>query len=59
MYLLQFLIKAEVHFNKVKGLVEFRLPKDTTCLVVLRSMLNDLLPDTENIKVDKIEFCAD
>lgn len=40
-------------------LVEFRLPKDTACLVVLRSTLNDLLSNTGNKKVSKIEFRED
>lgn len=54
----QFLFKAKVYFNRVKPLVEFRLPKDTTGLVLLRSKLNNMLPDTKNRKVSKNKFLA-
>lgn len=52
----QFLIKAEVYFNKVSHPVEFRLPDGTTSLVGMTSKLNELLGDTKNRKVRKIEF---
>lgn len=52
----QFLIKTEVYFNGASPSVEFRLPDDTTSIAGLTSKLNELLPDTENRKVRKIEF---
>lgn len=47
-----------VSFKDLKPPVDFWLPEDTTNLTVLRSLLNNMLPHTENKKVDKIEFCA-
>ncbi|XP_050915338.1 uncharacterized protein LOC127130358 [Lathyrus oleraceus] len=59
MYLTQFLIKTKVYFNGASPPVKFRLPDGTTSLVGLTSKLNELLADTENRKVRKIEFCED
>ncbi|XP_050914747.1 uncharacterized protein LOC127129638 [Lathyrus oleraceus] len=59
MSLPQFLIKAEVYFNGASPPVEFRLPNDTTSLASLISKLNELLLDTETMKVRKIEFHKD
>lgn len=55
----QFLFKVEVYFNGVKPLIEFLLSEGTDCLTALRSKLNDLRPNTENINVSKIEFRED
>lgn len=55
----QFLFKVEMYFNWVKSPVEFCLPKDTACPVLLRSKLNVMLSDTETKKVSKINFYED
>lgn len=47
-----------VSLNCVKPCVNFMLLEDTTSLAFLRSLLDNLLPNTENIKVGKIEFRA-
>lgn len=49
---------ACVYFNVVKPLVDFGLPDDTTCLALLGSKLNNMLLDTKNRNVSKIEFHA-
>ena len=56
MSLPQFLIKAEVYFNRASPPVEFRLPDGTIYLAGLTSKLNELLSDGENRKVRNIEF---
>lgn len=47
-----------VYFNNMKPPIDFRLPKDPTTLVVLRSKLDNLFPNTDNRKVVRIEFRA-
>ncbi|XP_050896827.1 uncharacterized protein LOC127103621 [Lathyrus oleraceus] len=59
MSLSQFLIKADVYFNGASPPIEFRLPDGTTSLAGLMSKLNELLADTKNRKVGKIEFRED
>ena len=54
----QYSFTTVVSFNDVKPPVDYRLPEDTTSLTILRSLLDDLLPHTDNKKVDKIEFNA-
>lgn len=54
----QYLFVAVVSFNGGKLPLDFWLPKDTTSLTVLRSLLDNLLSYIETIKVDKIEFHA-
>lgn len=46
---------ASVYFNGVEPPFDFRLPKDTTCLALLRFKMNNMLSDTENQNVSKIE----
>lgn len=46
-----------IYFNEVKPPVEFGLPEDTTCLTLLRSKLNNILPDIKK-NVSKIECRA-
>lgn len=46
-------------FNEVSPHVEFRLHDCTTSLATLLFKLNELMPNTENIKVRKIEFYED
>ena len=53
----QFLIKAEVYFNRDKPPVEFKLLDGTTSLANLTHKLNELLSDTDNRKARKTEFC--
>ena len=48
-----------MYFNEASSPVEFRLLDDTTSLASLTSKLNELLPDTENKKVRKVEFHED
>lgn len=59
MSLPQFLIKTKMYFNGASPPVEFRLPNDITSLASLTSKLNELLPNTETMKVRKIEFHKD
>lgn len=47
-----------VSSNGVKPPTNFWISVDTTNLTVLRSLLDNKLPHTENRKVDKIEFYA-
>lgn len=47
-----------VSFNGVKSPVDFWLPEDNTDIVVLRSLLDTMLPHAENKNVGKIEFLA-
>lgn len=49
-------IKAEVYFNGFAPSVEFWLLDVTTSLAALTSKLNELLPNTDNRNVRKIEF---
>lgn len=48
-----------MYFNGVVSPIEFQLMDGTTSLATLTSKLNELFPDTNNIKVRKIEFCPD
>lgn len=59
MLLLQFLFKAEVYFNEMKIPVECCLTEGATCLASFTSELDGILPNIDNIKVSKIEFCED
>lgn len=49
---------ACVYFNGAKSPIDYRLPEETTYLALLRSKLKNVLSDTENRKVGKIEFRA-
>lgn len=53
------LYKEVVYFNREKPPVEFWVPTNSACLIVLISKLNDLLHDTYNRKVRKVEFYED
>ena len=55
----QFLIKAEVYYNRNNPTVEFKLPDGNTSLVTLKETLNALLSDSDNRRVTKIEFQED
>lgn len=59
MHLPQCLIKTEVYFNRAAPHIEFQVPDGTTSLAALTFKLNELLLDTDNIKVRKINFCED
>lgn len=59
MSLPQFLIKAKVYFNGASPPIEFCLLDGTISLVAFISKLNELLSDTDNRKVRKIQFHKD
>lgn len=54
----QYLYPTILYFNDLKTLVDFWLPENTITLVVLISKLDNLLPNTDNRNVVKIEFRA-
>ncbi|XP_058724840.1 uncharacterized protein LOC131596250 [Vicia villosa] len=59
MSLPQFLIKAEVYFNRNNPPTEFKLPDGATSLANLTYKLIELLPTNDNRRVRKIEFRED
>ena len=55
MSLPQFLIKAEVYYNRSNPTVEFKLPDGSASLATLKETLNALLYDSDNRRVTKLE----
>ena len=54
----QFLIKAEVYYNRSNPAVEFKLPGGNVSIATLKEMLNAFLP-TNNRRVTKFQFRED
>ena len=59
MSLPQFLIKAEMYYNDNNPLVEFKLLNGFESFATLKETLNNLLSDSDNRRVTKIEFWED
>ncbi|XP_058772492.1 uncharacterized protein LOC131646478 [Vicia villosa] len=55
----EFLIGLQVYFNGRNPVVEFKIPDDTTSLARLKEKMNELLTDSDNRRVTKIEFLED
>ena len=51
MFILQFLIKAEVYYNDNNPLVEFKLLDGSESFATLKETLNGLFPDSHNRRV--------
>src|SRR4051812_48066878 len=59
MSLPQYLIKVSVYFNGCNPVVQTKIPNDTESFATLKETLKNLLPDSDNRRVTKIEFQVD
>ncbi|XP_058725458.1 uncharacterized protein LOC131596731 [Vicia villosa] len=55
----QYLIKVYMYFNGCKPTVQTKISDDTESFATLKETLNNLLPDSDNRRVTKIEFRED
>ena len=48
-----------MYYSEYNPTVEFKIPDGSKTLATLKKMLNDLLSDSDNIRVIKVEFQED